>query len=113
MRRAPQGYVTGAGPSNLEVFRLVVDQAPDAINFADRQGMTQVWNKATADLFGFPVDEVIGLSLDIIVPEHLRHVHWEGFGNAMASGHTKHGRRAMKTRATHKDGRRLYVSLAF
>ena len=72
--------------SNLEVFRLVVDQAPDAIIFADRQGMIQVWNKAAADLFGFPADEVIGLSLDIIIPEHLRHAHWEGFGRAVASG---------------------------
>jgi PAS domain-containing protein len=32
--------------SNLDVFRLVVDQAPEAIIFADRQGMIQVWNKA-------------------------------------------------------------------
>ena len=99
--------------SNLELFRLVVDQAPDAIVFADRQGMIQLWNNAAADLFGFPPDEVIGLSLDIIIPEHLRHAHWEGFARAMASGHTKHGGRALKTRATHKDGQRLYVSLAF
>lgn len=99
--------------SNLEVFRLVVDQAPDAIIFADRQGIIQVWNRAAADLFGFPPEEVIGLSLDIIIPEHLRHAHWDGFGRAVASGHTKHGGRALKTRATHKDGHRLYVSLAF
>ena len=101
------------GDSNLEVFRLLVDQAPDAIIFADRQGMIQVWNKAAADLFGFPADEAIGLSLDIIIPEHLRHAHWESFGRAVVSGHTKHGRRALKTRATHKDGQRLYVNLAF
>jgi PAS domain S-box-containing protein len=99
--------------SNLEVVRLVVEQAPDAIIFADREGMIQVWNQAAADLFGFPADDVIGLSLDIIIPEHLRHAHWDGFGRAVALGHTKHGNRALKTRATHKDGKRLYVSLAF
>lgn len=99
--------------SNLEVFRLVVEQAPDAIIFADLEGMIQVWNQAAADLFGFPPDEAIGLSLDIIIPEHLRHAHWKGFGQAVAIGHTKHGRRALKTRANHKDGQRLYVSLAF
>jgi PAS domain S-box-containing protein len=99
--------------SNLEVFRLVVEQAPDAIIFADLEGMIQVWNQAAAELFGIPADEAIGLSLDIIIPEHLRHAHWEGFGRAVAIGHTKHGRRALKTRATHKDGQRLYVSLAF
>jgi PAS domain S-box-containing protein len=99
--------------SNLEVYRLVVDQAPDAIIVADRQGMIQVWNNAAVDLFGYPPDEAIGRSLDIIIPEHLRHAHWEGFGRAVASGHTKHGRRALKTRAAPKDGRKLYVSLAF
>ena len=39
--------------------------------------------------------------------------HWEGFGKAVASGHTKHGTRAVKTRATPKAGHKLYVSLAF
>ena len=98
---------------SLEIFQLIVDQAPDAIIFADRQGMIQVWNNAAADCFGYPRDEVIGRSLDIIIPEHLRHAHWEGFGKAVASGHTTHGRLAMKTRATHKSGHKLYVSFAF
>ncbi len=75
--------------------------------------MIQVWNNAAADIFGYPRDEVIGRSLDIIIPEHLRRAHWEGFGKAVASGHTKHGRLAIKTRATHKTGQKLYVGLAF
>jgi PAS domain S-box-containing protein len=97
----------------LEVFRLIVDQAPDAIIFADRKGVIQVWNNAAADFFGYLPDEVIGRSLDILIPEHLRRAHWDGFGEAVASGHTKHGRLAIKTRATHKTGEKLYVSLAF
>ena len=105
-----------AGLSNaedLEVFRLVVDQGPDGVIFADRQGVIQIWNNAAVDLFGYLPKEAIGRSLDIIIPEHLRHAHWESFGKAVASGHTKHGRRALKTRATHKAGQKLYVSLAF
>jgi PAS domain S-box-containing protein len=98
---------------NLELFRLIVEQAPDAIIFADRQGMIRSWNHGAHELFGYPPDEAIGRSLDIIIPEHLRHAHWESFGNALASGHTKHGRRALKTRATHKAGHKLYVSLTF
>ena len=66
-----------------------------------------------AAFFGYLPEEAIGRSLDIIIPEHLRPAHWEGFGMAVASGHTKHGRRALKTRATHKTGKKLYVSLAF
>jgi PAS domain S-box-containing protein len=102
-----------ASNDHSAIFRLIVDQSPDAIIFANRQGMIQVWNDAATELFGYPPDEVIGRSLDVIIPEHLRRHHWDGFGEAVDSGYTKHGRRALKTRATHKTGDKLYVSLAF
>ena len=98
---------------NLSLFRFVIDQAPDAIIFADHQGVIRIWNNAAAGLFGFLPEEAVGRTLDIIVPEDLRHAHWNGFRTAMASGHTKSGGRAMKTRATHKGGQKVYVSLAF
>ena len=75
--------------------------------------MIQIWNGAAVELFGYLPEEAVGRPLDIIIPEYLRHAHWEGFGKAMASGHTKHGTRAMKTRATQKTGQKLYVSLVF
>ena len=98
---------------SLDLFRFVVEQAPDGIIFADREGVIQIWNSAAAELFGCLPEEAVGRPLDIIIPEHLRPAHREGFGKAVASGHTKHGTRALKTRATHKAGQKLYVSLAF
>ena len=98
---------------SLDLFRFVVEQAPDGIIVADREGVIQIWNGAAAELFGYLPEEAVGRPLDIIIPEHLRHAHWEGFGKAVASGHTKHGTGAMKTRATPKAGQKLYVSLAF
>lgn len=76
----------------LELFRLVVEQSPDAIIFADKDGMVRIWNHTAADLFGYPSEEAIGQSLDLIIPEHLRHAHWLGYDRALASGHTRHGR---------------------
>src|SRR5262245_58255992 len=99
--------------NHLDLFRLVVEQAPDAIIFADREGVIQIWNSATAELFGYLPEEALGRPLDIIIPEHLRPAQWEGFGKAVASRQTKHGTSAVKTRATPKDGDKLYVSLAF
>ena len=98
---------------SLDLFRFVVEQAPDGIIFADREGVIQIWNNAAAELFGYLPEEAVGRPLDIIIPEHLRHAHWEGFGKAVASGGTKHGTRAVKTRAIHKAGHKLYVTLAF
>ena len=107
--------ITNALPSadSLDLFRLVVQEASDGIIFADREGVIQIWNSAAAELFGYLPADAVGRRLDIIIPEHLRHAHWDGFGKAVASGHTKHGTGAMKTRATHKAGHKLYVSLAF
>ena len=102
-----------ASADNLDLFRLVVEQASEGIIFADRDGVIQIWNSAAAELFGYPPEEAVGRTLDVIVPEHLRHAHWEGFGKAVATGHTNHGTGAMKTRATHKAGHKLYVILAF
>ncbi len=98
---------------NQEFFQLLVEQAPDAIIFADREGTSRVWNASTAALFGYAPDEAIGRSLDLLVPEHLRRAHWGGFHQAIARGQTKLGRQALKTRATPKTGGKLYVSLAF
>lgn len=95
------------------LFRLVVEQGPDAVIFADRQGVIQIWNNAAARLFGYLPDEAMGQSLNIIIPENLRHAHWRGFGHAIQSGHTKFGGRALRTRATDKAGQKLYVSLGF
>ncbi|HQU45695.1 MAG TPA: PAS domain S-box protein [Pirellulales bacterium] len=98
---------------HLELFQAVVGQAPDAIIFADPSGIIRMWNDAATDIFGYPRDEAIGQSLDIIIPEHLRCAHWEGFHKAIASGHTSHGSKALRTRATHRTGQQLYVTLAF
>jgi len=55
----------------------------------------------------------VGQSLDLIIPQHLRAAHWRGYHQAIAAGHTRLGDKPMLTRATHKDGSKLYVELAF
>lgn len=98
---------------DMRLFQLIVEQGPDAVIFANHQGKIQVWNNAATEFFGYLPNEALGQSLDIIIPDHLRTAHWGGFAAAMASGHTKHGKSALRTRAIHKGGGKLYVSLAF
>jgi PAS domain S-box-containing protein len=93
--------------------QAVVRQAPDAIIFADLEGAIRIWNHAAEAMFGYPAAEVLGKSLDVIIPERLRAAHWKGFDNALVSGNTKYGGRAMTTRATHKDGSKVYVDMSF
>jgi PAS domain S-box-containing protein len=94
-------------------FEALVEQMPVSIIVADRDGSIRVWNKASEALFGHSAGEVLGRSLDVIIPEHLRAAHWAGYDRSLASGTTRYVGQVMTTRAVHKDGRKLYVDFSF
>lgn len=96
-----------------QLAEWIVDQVADALVYADRGGMIARWNDAACHLFGFTAAEALGKSLDLIIPEHLRAPHWNGFNAAIARGTTKlHGRPTL-TRALRKGGDKLYVEMTF
>jgi PAS domain S-box-containing protein len=94
-------------------FEGIVAQAPVSIIVSDREGRIVAWNQASEALFGFGAAEVMGQSLDVIIPEHLRKAHWDAFDRSLATGTTKYAGKVMTTRAVHKDGRKLYVEFSF
>lgn len=91
----------------------ILDDAADAVIYADRSGAIIRWNPAAAALFGFSPDEALGQSLDLIIPERLRAAHWRGYEAAMTKGTMKLQGRPTLTRASHKSGRKLYVEMTF
>jgi PAS domain S-box-containing protein len=95
------------------LYRAVVEQAPDALIFADRDGTIRIWNARAEAMFGHAAGDAVGKSLDLIIPEHLRAAHWRGYQQAMQSGQMRLAGRPIVTRATHRDGSKLYVELAF
>jgi PAS domain S-box-containing protein len=60
-----------------ELFRQVVEAAPNAMVMADRDGLIVLVNAQAEKLFGYPRDELVGSSVDRLVPERLRHAHPE------------------------------------
>lgn len=94
-------------------FAAIVEQAADALIFADREGTVRVWNTAAARLFGFTADEILGRSMDLIIPEKLRDAHWRGFDHAMKTGEMRLAGQPTITRGLHKSGARLYVEMTF
>jgi PAS domain S-box-containing protein len=93
--------------------QALVAQLADAVIFADRAGVIQVWNAGAEAVFGYGADEILGRRLDLLIPEPLRSPHWAAFDTAVDEGQMKHGRDSMTTRSLHKDGRHLYVDLSF
>ncbi|MGX9427713.1 MULTISPECIES: PAS domain S-box protein [Bradyrhizobium] len=96
-----------------ELAERILDQTADAVIYADRSGAIARWNPAAAALFGYSLEEVLGQSLDLIIPEHLRAAHWRGFEAAMTGGAMKLQGKPTLTRALHKSGRKVYVEMTF
>ncbi|MCV7003029.1 PAS domain-containing protein [Mycolicibacterium alvei] len=64
---------------------------PDAIMAADRNGLITFWNGGAERLFGFPADQAVGESLDLIIPKKLRARHWDGWHRVMQTGQSRYG----------------------
>jgi PAS domain S-box-containing protein len=91
----------------------ILDQIGDAVIYADHSGTITRWNRASSALFGYASDEALNQSLDLIIPDHLRAAHWNGFSAALKAGVTRLQGSPTLTRALHKSGRRLYVEMTF
>jgi PAS domain S-box-containing protein len=92
---------------------LILEQAAEAVVYANREGVIERWNAAAALMFGYSSAEALGQGLDLMIPEHLRKAHWRGFDAAMANGKTRLGGRPTLTRGLHKSGQKLYVEMSF
>jgi PAS domain S-box-containing protein len=93
--------------------RGIIEQAQDAVIFADRNGLIQLWNRGAEIIFGYAAAEAVGQNLNLIIPERFRRAHDEGFKHAINSGVTRNDGRVLTTRAQNKFGGRLYVDLSF
>jgi len=89
--------------------RQIVETAGDAIIFADRDGIIRLWNRAAEGIFGYTEAEAVGQSLDLIIPERQREVHWKGYGRVMLDGVTKYGSETLSVPSVTKDGERISI----
>ena len=98
----------------MELARLAADSilasAGDAIVATDREGTIRIWNAGAERIFGYGPDEAIGVSLDLIIPEHLRAAHWAGWRAVVSTGRSRYGGGdLLSVPGIHKDGRRISV----
>ena len=98
---------------NADLSKAIVDEAAEAVIYADRGGAIRLWNSGAEKIFGHTPAEALGQSLDLIIPERLRAAHWAGFNHALSTGATKYAGRVLTTRAVHRNGTTLYVDLSF
>ena len=58
-----------------ERFRALAETANDAIINVDRDGQIVFWNRASETIFGYSAEEMIGKSLDMVMPKEFRAAH--------------------------------------
>ena len=89
----------------------IVERTPDAIIFADSEGIIKLWNAGAEHIFGYSSEEALGQTLDIIIPERSRQRHWQGYRTVISTGVTRYGRELLAVPAVRRDG--VLISVEF
>ncbi len=92
-----------------QLCREIIEGTPDAVIVADRKGIIRFWNAGATAMFGYPVDQAVGRSLDLLIPERQRERHWEGYHRVMQTGVTRYTRDLLAVPALRADGSRISV----
>jgi PAS domain S-box-containing protein len=96
-------------PAPEQLAAKILEGASDAILAADRGGVIRLWNRGAEEMFGFTAAEMIGGSMDVIIPERLRQRHWEGWDRVMETGVTRYGKDVLAVPALRKDGSTISI----
>lgn len=100
-------------PTQEWLAARIVAGSPDAILFADREGKIRLWNAGAEAVFGWRADEVLGRSMDLIIPERLRARHWSGWDKVMETGITRYGSgQLLAVPAVRKDGASISIEFS-
>ena len=96
-------------PDPIDLNALVA-AIGDAVMVCDAHGAILLWNPACERMFGHTEAEVLGKTMDLIIPERLRKRHWEGYEKTMATGITKYGHDVLRVPAIDKQGNSLSIA---
>ncbi len=98
--------------SRENYMRAIFDSTPDAMLISDNQGIITMANKEAENLLGFTVNELIGQSIEKLVPERFREAHpglRQGFA---ASPYNRAMGAGRKVLALKKDGEEFDASIS-
>jgi len=93
--------------SELMRFADIIESSNDAIISADPEGLIISWNPAAERIFGYGLDEILGKSVDLLVPHEWR----KTFSELRNAALRKKGSEDVETLLVHKNGRKINVSL--
>jgi PAS domain S-box-containing protein len=96
---------------NEERTRLIVENALDAVITIDTESRISDWNSQAEAIFGWSHQEVVGHSLDIILPPQYRAAHHHGMQHFLATGEGPVLNTRFEISALRRDGAEFPVEL--
>ncbi len=93
-------------------FRELLEAAPDAIIEVDQEGRIVLLNKATEQLFGYPREELLGQTVEVLIPENFRGEHHKNRDVYWSSPATRPMGTGLKLEGQRKSGSRFPVEIS-
>ncbi len=95
-----------------EVFRGLLEAAPDAVVIVDQSGHIVLANQYSELVFGYAREELFGQSIKLLVPELLHQRHAAGREDFMRQLKVRHIGGILKLQARRKNGRKFPVEIS-
>lgn len=89
---------------NEEASRTAFEAAPDGIVKVNESGQILYVNRAFREIFGYEADELVGRSVDMLIPRRLRGAHRSGFSRYLRTGRARMKRKSVPLPGLRKDG---------
>lgn len=99
--------------NSLELHRSLTDSASDAIITMDDSSNILLANIATERLFGYPVSELKGQSLTMLMPEYMRHRHEQAITDYLSTGKKRIRWQGAELIGRHRDGHEILLEVSF
>ncbi|MEP7037800.1 MAG: PAS domain S-box protein, partial [Acidobacteriota bacterium] len=96
-----------------QTYRILAETASDVIIHIDENSQIVFVNQAAKRVFGYEVEEMIGQSLTMLMPEHLRKAHEAGIERYLETRKRHINWESMELPAQHRDGHIFPIEVSF
>jgi len=94
-------------------YRIIADTASDMIITIDEQSIIQFVNSASEKIFGYQPSELIGQSVTMLMPEHLRNAHTTALQAYVDTGRKKLRWEAIELPGLHRNGTEVPLEISY
>jgi PAS domain S-box-containing protein len=95
------------------LYRAISETAADGIVVIDEQSRILTANGAMQEIFGYPLDQLVGESLKMLIPERMRGAHDRGMRRFMDSGEKGIPWNGVELPGLHRDGTEIPLEISF